>query len=48
MRLHFWTKYPQVKLCNLTVRDWYRILRQYHHYSVLQAVYYALYLRGVI
>ena len=31
-----------------TVREWYGILRQYHHFSVLQAIQYALYLRGWI
>lgn len=31
-----------------TVLEWYRILRQYHHFSVLESIRYALYLRGWI
>lgn len=27
--------------------EWYRILRQYHHWTVWQAIRYALWLRGL-
>lgn len=32
------------RLDQLSIREWYRILRMYHHWTRLQAIWYAVWL----